>query len=217
MATIFADCFADCNGTITSGSPGPVCGWTFTEIFGAFGGTVVFTPGQASFVSADAIELPGATKQIPAPLVTVNGISGQFDFTEYPTPPSPGTTYNIFVVNQALDQVAVFGLNGDGSVVVGVGDPTAFPTYVGTWTPTPLGAHRIHFSVDSLGVPSLFIDGVAVALTFVGLSVSAAGGLPPSSVALVIAGGDVTPTASPVRRVFLTAGNVGPNTIFCCP
>lgn len=216
IATIFADCFADCNGTITGVSPGPVCGWTFTEFFGVFGGTIIFTPGQMSFFTANPIEFPGATKPIPAPLVTVNGVSGQFDFTEYPTPPNLGTDYTFFVTNQDLSEVISIGLFGDGTLIIAAGDPAAIPTYTGTWTPT-LSAHRIYFSIDLLGVPSLFIDGVAVALTFAGLSTSPASGLPANVVSLLIGGGDVTPGASPVRSVFLTAGNVGPNTVFCCP
>src|SRR5436190_14587338 len=82
---IFRDCFQGCMGTISGASPGPVCGWTFSEAFGAFGGRVVFTPGVMSFVGSNG-EAPADTKPLLGQLQSIFNITGQYSFTEFQTP-----------------------------------------------------------------------------------------------------------------------------------
>jgi len=124
-----------------------------------------------------ATDFPGVTKPFPASFVTVRGVSGQFTFTEYQTPPNSTTTYILFAINMGLSEVIDIEFFGDGTLVVKVGDPAAAPTYTGTWTPNN-GTHDIHFSIDLLGVPTLFIDHVAIPLTFIGNIFSFAAALP---------------------------------------
>lgn len=203
-------------GTIDGASPGPMCGWTFSEAFGVFGGSISFTPGVMTLNTTNANDFPGATKPLPAPLVTVNGLSGQFEFTEYATPPNVNTTYELFVTNQDLSEGLTIALFGDGSVAVQVGLPAAAATYTGAWTPNN-GSHDVHFSTDALGVPTLYIDQVAIPLTFIGNSFSFPSFLPTNVVSFFGGSADPTPASSPVRNIFLTAGALGPATEFCCP
>lgn len=158
FADLFSDCFLACEGAISGLSPGPVCGWTFSSIFGPGAATVTFVPGTMSMNTVSATDFLGVTKAFP--LTSVFGISGQFEFTEYPTPPNPATTYILFIANFDLSEVVDIELFGDGTLVVKVGDPAAAPTYTGAWTPSN-GAHEIHFMIDPSGVPALFIDHVA--------------------------------------------------------
>lgn len=194
-----------------------MCGWTFIEPFGALGGEFNFMPGVMSMDTFDADDFPTATKPLPAPLVSVFGISGQFDFTEYLTPPNAGTTYQIFMNNTGLTETLSVSLFGDGSVAVQAGPPASIPTYVGTWTPTPGAAHVVHFSIDLLGVPTLYIDGVAVPLVLFG-SVPSFGTLyPANSISYGGGAADAAAASSLLRSLFITAGMVGPETVFCCP
>ncbi len=215
-ASIFADCFRSCTGVVNAASPGPVCGWTYIEPFGPLGGQVTFTPGMMSVQSFDADDFPIVTKPLPAPLATVFGLSGQFAFTEYPTPPGPTTTYQIFMNNLGITQTLSVSLFGDGSVVVQAGDSTLIPTYTGTWTPNH-GSHVVHFSIDGAGIPTFFLDGVNIPLVFFGNVLSAGSSYPDNSINYGAGAGDVTPASSPVRNLFITAGVVGPRTVFCCP
>jgi len=214
--TIFADCFAVCAGTMSEVSPGPICGWTFDASQGSIGGTVTFSPGSMSFDTAGATEFPASRKPIPAPLTSVNLLTGQYSFVEYPTVPNPATTYNLYVTNFDLSEIILISLLGDGNVFLQVGDPAAAPSYVGTWTPNN-GAHEVHFSVDALGVLTLWIDGVLIPLIFIGNIFSFASLEPPNIVAFGLGSADAAPTTAPVTSVFVTAGNLGPEAEFCCP
>lgn len=215
QATIFADCFGLCTGVISGASPGPVCGWTFIEPFGARGGIFTFTPGQMSMDTAGALEYAIAVKPLPALLASVLGISGQFDFTEYPTPPNAETTYQVFLLNSDISELLSVSLFGDGSIVVQGGDKTSVPTYFGAWTPNGQ-AHRVHFWVPPTGAPRLWLDGVEITLAFVG-DVGTFDGYPANNVSYGGGAGVATPAVSPLRRLFLTSGETGPETNFCCP
>lgn len=201
---------------INGAAPGPVCGWTFIEPFGALGGAFTFTPGVMSMDTFDADDFPIATKPLPAPLASVFGISGQFYFTEYATPPNPTTTYQLVVNNDDLSQSLAVSLFGDGGVIVQVGDPNLIPTYLGSWVPN-FGPHLVHFSVDGAGVPTLWIDGVAIPLTFFAAIGSFWTLYPIAAVSYGGGSGDPTPGSSPLLNIFITAGEAGPQTVFCCP
>lgn len=214
-ATIFSDCFSLCAGMISGAAPGPVCGWTFIEPFGALGGFFTFTPGVMSMDTAGATEFPIAIKPLPATLASVLGISGQFDFTEYPTPPNAETTYQIFLLNSDLSELLSISFFGDGSAVVQAGAKDSVPTYLGAWTPSG-DAHRVHFSIPETGTPELWLDGVEIVLTFFG-DVATFDGYPADSISYGGGAAVMTPASSPLRRIFLTAGESGPETNFCCP
>lgn len=215
-ASIFADCLGSCTGVISGAAPGPVCGWTFIEPFGALGGLFTFTPGVLSMDTAGATEFAIAAKPLPASLSSVWGVSGQFAFTEYPTAPNAETTYQIFMNNSDISEVLSVSLFGDGSVVVQAGDVDSVPTYTGSWTPNG-GAHMVHFSIDSAGVPTLWLDGVAVPLTFYGNVGSWASSYPPNSISYGGGAAVAAPASSPLRNLFITQGETGPETVFCCP
>lgn len=215
-ASIFADCFASCTGIINAGAPGPVCGWTYIEPFGPLGGQFAFTPGIMSMDTFDADDYPTATKALAASLASVFGLSGQFEFTEYPTPPNPNTTYQIILNNFDISESLVISFFGDGSVVVLVGDAVSIPSYTGVWTPNG-GTHVVHFSIDGAGIPTLYLDGVAIPIPFVANVPGFGAVYPANSINYGGGAGDVTPAVSPLTHLFLTAGIVGPETEFCCP
>jgi hypothetical protein len=164
----------------------------------------------------DVDDFPIATKALAAPLATVFGLSGQFSFTEYPTPPNPTTTYQIFMNNVGTTETLSVSLFGDGNAVVQAGATALIPTYVGTWTPN-FGSHVVDFSIDGAGIPTLSIDGVPIPLVFFGNVLSAGSSYPNNSINYGGGAGDVTPASSPLRNLFITAGTAGPGTVFCCP
>lgn len=215
-ASIFSDCFALCAGTINDGSPGPVCGWTFIEPFGNLGGSFTFTPGVMSMDTTGVGDFPIAAKPFTAPLPTMSGLSGQFAFTEYQTVPNPSTAYQVLMNNLGTTETFLVSLTGDGNVLVQAGPTVLIPTYLGTWTPNG-GSHVVHFSVDGTGVPLLFIDGVNIPLVFFGDVLSVGSSYPDNSISYGGGAADVAPASSPLRDLFVTAGVVGPETVFCCP
>lgn len=215
-ADTFKDCFSECSGVISGASPGPICGWTFSEAFGALGGSVTFSSGSMSFDTANDTDLPGVVKSMPVSLSTIYGTSGKFKFTEYPTTPTAGTAYTFNINNFDVSEVIVFGLYGDGGAVFQFGDPAAASNYVGTWTPDN-GTHEVAWTLDSLGVPRMWIDGVEITLTFVGTGMSGGSYFPGDIVAMFICSGDSTPATAPVSNFFVTTGIQSPETEYCCP
>jgi hypothetical protein len=165
----------------------------------------------------DADDFAIAAKPLPAPLASVFGVSGQFDFTEYTTPPNSTTTYQAIVNNSGITESLLVSLFGDGSAVVQAGDSTLIPTYTGAWTPTPGASHVVHFTIDGAGVPRLWIDGVEVTLVFVGNVGTFFSLYPDNNISYGGGAGDPTPDQSPLRSLHVTAGVVGPETVFCCP
>lgn len=217
-ADIFADCFTGATpGTIDGAAPGPLNGWTFIEPFGATGGEFVFSDGIMSMDTAGATENPMAAKDLPAPLASVLGISGQFDFTEYASVPNPTTTYQIFINNAGITETFSVSLFGDGNLIIQAGPTGAAPSFVGTFTPTPGGAHVVHFSVPLVGAPSLYIDGVEVTLTPIGDVPTFGASFPSNALSYGGGSGDAAAGQSPVRNIFVATGELGPETVFCCP
>lgn len=217
MASIFSDCFGACTGTINGASPGPVCGYTYIEPFGAFGGQFAFTPGVMSMDTFDADDYPIATKPLPAPLASVFGISGKFSFAEYLTPPNPNTTYQLVLNNTGLTESLAISMFGDGSIIVQVGDPNSIPTYSGVWTPVPGATHTVFFAIDGAGVPTIYIDGVAIPVPFLADVFSVWNLYPAQSISYGGGSGDANPGNSPLYNLFATSGVVDPATVFCCP
>lgn len=215
-AGIFSDCFAACSGVLSGSAPGPICGWTYSEVYGPLGGTVTLTPGSMSFDTHNDTEFPGAIKPLPASLPSIYNLSGKFKFKEYQTPPNPLTSYTLNINNVDVTQVLVLGLFGDGSVVFQFGDPSAADNYTGTWVPN-LGVHEVAFSLSSAGVPKLWIDGVQIPLTFAGAGTSSGSFFPGDIIAMYFGSGDPTPGTSPVNNLFVTSGVKPPSTKYCCP
>lgn len=167
----------------------------------------------------DADDFPIATKALGAPLASVFGLSGQFEFTEYLTPPNGTTTYQLLVNNFDLSESLFVSFFGDGSASVQAGDPAAIPTYINfaAWAPTPGATHVVHFSIDGAGIPTVYLDGVLIPMPFVAAVPSFSTLYPVNSMSYGGGAGDATPAASPLFDLFLTAGLVGPETEFCCP
>jgi hypothetical protein len=165
----------------------------------------------------DADDFPIAAKPLSAPLATVFGLSGQWDFTEYLTPPNATTTYQVLMNNFDGSESLLVSLFGDGSVVIEAGSSVLIPLYTGTWTPNPGASHVVHFTIDGAGIPTLFIDGVAIPMTFIGNVGTFSPLYPVNSISYGGGAGDVTPGSSPLRHLFITSGLVAPETAFCCP
>lgn len=214
-----SDCFSSCAGTINGASPGfpgPVCGWTFIQPFGPSGGEFAFTPGVMSMDTAGATNFPIATKPLSSPLASVFGLSGQFSFSEFPTPPNGTTTYQVVLNNSILSQTLSISLFGDGSLVVEAGDTANIPTYTGAWTPNN-SAHVVHFVIDITGIPTLYIDGISIALAFFGNIPSFGASYPANSISYGGGAGVAAVARSPLQRLFVSMGAFAPNTVFCCP
>lgn len=215
-AAYFADCFAGCTGTISGASPGPICEWLFEPTIPPTGGTITFTPGLMTFNTTGASQVPGATKPLDAPLVSVFNLTGQFEFNEFATPPVVGTAYDYFINNAALSQVVQVALLGDGNAIVTVGPPAGADLYLGAWTPNN-GSHEVHFTVDGIGVPRLWIDGVEIPLAFFFNVPTFATDYPTNSATVFMASGSAVAASASYENLFLTTGQLALDTEFCCP
>jgi len=215
-SNFFADCFQECVGQITAASPGPICGWTFSEVFGTSTTPIIFTPGSMTITTDTATDYIGAVKSLPRPLPQNLSISAQFEFTEYQTPPNPTTTYQLFLTSPDSSRGIFLSLFGDGNGVIQVGDVLLIPAWIFTWTPN-LGHHIVHLSIDSRGVPRIWIDHQEIPVTFFGDIFSIFDQLPGNTISFFGGAGENAPAASPISRVFLMEGNASQETNFCCP
>lgn len=212
-ATVFSDVFPGCMGTIDAGSIGPVCGWVW-DLSDGVGGSVSFTPGVMSFNAPLGGGTSADQKIFPVTLTTVNGITGQFTFTEFPASGPGFTGYEISIVSDGQADLFQLMLDNSGSVFVEVGStgPGNTILYLGTWTPNS-GTHTVHFTVDALGAPRLWIDGVEIVLINSGsifFDPTVANGV--TFIMFDFSGNAVS---SPVTSVFVTLGALPPETIFC--
>ncbi len=213
-ASIFTDCFPCTGGPINGGSPGPACGWTFSQAFGPKGGSVSFTPGLMTMLTGAVNEVPAATKPIVLPAVT--NVTMRWNFNEYPAPTGFGFSfYEFYALTAGPTDGIKIRLVDDGSLQVSVGSLATAGFYTGSWVPNN-GSHEVHITVDGSGVPTLYIDGVLVALTFLGNFGIFTGSMPGSVVATFMSSGTVAPDSAGVTSVFLTAGILPPTTEFCC-
>lgn len=208
-ADVFSDCFAGCVGVIPA--DGTVCGWTYD---GNAGQNVSFTPGQMSLNTVASNRRSGAQKTLLSSLVSIFNTTEQFTFTEFPTALGAGSFYELYVTNFDSSEALYFYADDTGFVSVHVGLTAGAPFRSGAWTPTN-GTHKVHIIIDALGVPLLFIDGIAIPLT-VGGTFAFAGGIPGDTARLVVDDASGASSAT-VASVFMTAGNLPDPTVFCCP
>lgn len=213
-AGIFADCFPCTGGPITGAAPGPVCDWTFSQAFGPKGGEVSFSPGQASFNMVGINNVPAATS--PISLATVNNMTAQWTFTEFAAPTGGGNSvYEFYVVTAGATEGVLVRLNDDGSLFVIAGPVAAAGIYGGAWTPNN-GTHKVHLTVDGVGMPVLSIDDVDIPLAFFLSGPLFLGTLPGNVTAIFMAAGLVFPDTSVVSRAFIASGVLPSSTVFCC-
>jgi len=216
-ANVFADCFAECSGQITAASPGPLCGWTYTAVFGGSATPVIFTPGSMTITTNTDTDYIGVYKTLGRPLSDPKNVSAQFEFTEYGTPPNFTTTYQFFVTNPDLTKGFFLSMFGDGNGIIQVGDIALIPAYIFTWTPVPGAHHIVHLSIDDTGKPRIWIDHVEIPVTFFGDVITFFDQLPANTVSFFGGAGDPAPAESSVFNAFITQGTVGQETRFCCP
>ena len=210
---IFADCFGSCSGTLPA--DGTVCGWTYTNAFGAFGGTVTLSPGQMLLNSAAATQFPAAVKTSPQP-VTPLDMSFQAKFTESATIPlGSGANYSFYLVDQTGANAFLVFLDDLGSAAVHVGAVAGAIYRTGTWTPNN-GEHTVHVTVVA-GVPTLYIDGVAIVLVPAGSLAVGIGTLGNNTVSAFFTANVAGSHSEKVSEIFITSGILLPTTDFCCP
>lgn len=212
VADIFSDCFSVCTGSIP---PGSVCGWSFVMPYGPKGGSVVFTPGLMSLnaAGAPADATPAAQKSIT--LGSVLGITGQVTFTEFAAALGSGMSYEFHIRSAGGTEHVFVLLDDSGFALVQAGPSGAAGSYFGAWTPNN-GTHEVHFEISGLGVPTLFVDDVAIVLAFGGAS-PVFGAFTPNTVVALGSSGVGTPQSMKVTRYFLTTGLLPSTTDFCCP
>lgn len=213
-ASIFTDCFPCTGGPIDAVTPGPVCGWTFSNAFGGKGGSVSFTPGVMHMDSAANNDVPAATKPISFP--SVNNITYQATFTEYPAPTGGGFSfYQFFLVGTGTAYGFDLRLVDNGTLFLSIGPSVGASIYSGSWTPNN-GTHEVHLTVSAGGVPTLYLDGVLIPLTFLLIGGINFGTMPGDVAAIFMGSGNVFPDSASVSSVFVTSGVLPPTTEFCC-
>jgi hypothetical protein len=213
---LFADCFTGCEGVVSAISPGPVCGWTLVSNSVPGNATATFGDNELTFTTFTDTDFPGITKLLPNPLVSVNDLSGRYNFAEYPTPPNTNTAYQKWIINEDGSEVILISVFGDGSTLFSFGDPTNLPTYLGTWTPNN-GEHTVHFTTGPM--PTMLVDGVDTNLVFFG-NIDVSGFQPPqnNSVAFFSGSGVNATASSETDNIFLVLinGIIGPHAILGC-
>lgn len=214
---LFQDCMTSYTGSIDSGSPGPANGWTFDAPFGPGTSDVSFGSNKMTFTTNGATEYPMINKDLPANLVTVDDVSGRWDFTEYVSTPNAETTYQMGVNNEDTSEMILVSLFGDGFVVLQFGPIHASHFYFGTWEPAGSGSHQVYFYTGSgTNPPSFYLDGNEVELTYFDDVDTYAESFPDN---VVILGGGAavgTTETSDIDNVFLMEGDAGYNTSLSC-
>lgn len=168
------------------------------------------------FMTVAPDDFPGASKPMAKPVANFLNLTAQYSFTEFPSPPDNNTAYDLFMNNIDGSLVFLVALFGDGNVDIQIGPPALAPTFSGLWTPNN-GSHIVHVTVDSLGTPSLFIDGVPISVVFAGDLPTLQASLPDNTVSL-FAQSDVTGLArTAFKSVFFSSGALPANVVFCCP
>lgn len=213
-ANILAECFSECLGVISSISPGPVCGWAYFISFGGPTSTITFSPGEMRFDAPTSNESPAASKGIS--LSGVNNRTVQFTFQEFDDLRS-SIFYMVLILDALSANMINVYLSPDGVVQVSVGPTSAVPVYQGTWAPNK-GRHTVRVTVDDLGLPRLWVDGVEITLAFF-VSSPYGGGYPDESVIVNftdVNGPDLSRTST-LNSLFITSGQYPPTQAFACP
>ena len=211
-ADILTDLFAACSGVISSGSPGPICGWTYFVSFGV-SSTITFSPGSMRFDCPTSNETPAASK--PISMSGVNNRTVEFTFHEFDDL-SPSTIYVVNILDAANVNVISIELGGNGAVDVGVGPQSNVPFYEGFWTPNK-GRHVVHVTVDNAGIPRVWIDGQEIHMALV--TFGPLSGYPADSVVALFADltNDSVPRTAVLESLFIASGQIPPTRTFCRP
>ena len=182
-------------------------GWS--HLVGAIGTTSF--DGDQMVQTQNPFTYAGASKALPgAP--PISNLTMQFQFTEM----AGLGTYAVTLHGAAGKPKVGLQLQG-GSIQLLLGNSDPIPTYLGIYTDVPSATRLVHLTVDALGNPSLWIDGIAIPLV---LSVPIAA-LPLGPVNSIVVF-SVNAAAGPARVAtydYLFVDNVvrPPTTIFCCP
>jgi hypothetical protein len=208
-ADLFSECFGACSGVITPGSPGPVCGYTYTSQATPVG-QITFTPGLLT-MSAPPSMVPIIFKTVPKTIPSLFGVTAQWIFQEV----AAGAADYIFLfTNHDNSQQLYVQLGTAGDITVEVGPTNNQAFYSGTWTPNG-GLRKLSIVVSASGVPTAFMDGVSLPLT---LFSSAGGrqGFENNAAFVELENADIVDMSFSVQKIFLASGNQ-PNVSFCCP
>jgi len=199
-ADIFSDCFTGC---LTPAA----CGWT-----------LVTPPGTVTF-DGDLMSMggpPGAVGRAEKPTfipMPPASFTVQFRFLEIPAPPPVlAAEYRIAIADPGGGVVIEIVFLGTGLVRITYGPVGS--VFSGPWVPAGLGTpHTVHFSIDG-GSPTLFLDGVPVALApTVPVLVPPQA---PSTVAATIDNGGPAVKGA-FDYIVAATGIFPPTTVFCCP
>lgn len=214
---LFQDCLTSASGTVDAGSPGPVSGWTFDAPFTGGDPDVVFGSNKMTFNTYGATEYPIVNKDLPANLVSVDDVSGRWDFTEYVATPNFETTYQLGVNNEDTSEMILVSLFGDGFVVLQFGPIHASHFYYGGWSPAGSGSHQVYFHTGAgSNPPTLYLDGNEVELTYFDDVDTFAESFPDNCIFLGGGAAVGTTELSEVDNVFLMEGNPGHSTSLSC-
>lgn len=161
-------------------------------------------------------DTPGVSKNLLSPITSVFNLSVQFQFTEFPGSAGSGSVvYDHYVIDTGTTNFIELYMDASGFVEIITGPVSNGTGYSGTWVPTN-GTHKVDYSIDALGVPTLFIDDVAIPLILAGTGFSILGSHAPNAVEFFAMWPTVA-AAMKVEDVFVTAGNLPNTTVYCCP
>lgn len=209
LADLFNECFGLCSGLADLGDPGPICNWLFSAAAGASGGSATFTPGNVTLNCPSETEIPAITRILPNPIPSVFNLTLQWFFTKLDN----NATQQMDLTSQDGSEEIYLQLQPDGVLILLVGNIAAQDRYNAVW-PAGNGPHKLVLFVDSLGVPTLTIDGVVIPLTFD--STGTGGGFDNNSMTFVLVPFLNQPCAFSVQKMFLATGDQRA-TDFCCP
>lgn len=137
-----------------------------------------------------------------------NGVTLRFTFIETAAIPTDNIAYIYGTFDGTGEARQLLAFRGDGVVIVVV----AGILYLGTWVPSPGSARIGQLTVDAFGIPSAFLDGVAIPLVPSG---PASVVVVPDSVIVSIMNEDETGPGA-IDCLFLATEVLPPTHQFCC-
>jgi hypothetical protein len=179
------------------------------------GGTIQFNPGQMILQNVSGLsETPGADKLIPSPLASILNTTSQFSFTPFQTPLGSSSSYSVWYSDATLTTVVSITIDDFGNVSITLGPVAGANLYQGLFVPD-LTPYKVHVTVDSLGVPRIWIDDNEIPLVFIA-NFPTFTPLPANSVAVFAS----DPVGGPANAIFtqvaIAAGILPETTVFCC-
>lgn len=214
IANIFSDCFGGCSGTITQIAPGPVCGWKFFQSPLGAAGPVVLAPGVMTFQAPTSNEAPAVYKDIV--LSSIKNLTVQFVFQEF-ADLGASSSYFIVITDAGNADVLSIELGANGDVDVLLGPQGNASVYEGIWTPNK-GKHTVHVTVNGTGVPRVWVDGVEIPMPFiVGGLVFAGYSMSAVTANFADLNGPGPALSATLTGLFITSGQLPPDTVFRCP